>query len=104
MKATVGDLSLFKKHVDKKLIGMTGISVDDALLCRNDEFLKASEKSLETFYSREGEMDDTLFAGVNVTTVEAGSELSQKHYTKSLRILPKDCNLSDFRSPRHELA
>ena len=104
MNTTVGELSLFIKHVDKKLIGMTGIYVDDSLLCGNDEFLKASDKSLETFESREREMDNTLFAGVKVTTVEAGFELSQKHYTKSLRILPKGCNFSDFRALLHKLA
>ena len=49
-------------------------------------------------------MDYTLFEGIKIKTVEAGFELSQKHYTKSLRILPENCNFGDFRPLRHKLA
>ena len=47
MNATVGDLSLFVKHIEDKLIGLTGIYVDDSLLCGNDAFLKETDKSLK---------------------------------------------------------
>lgn len=78
--------------------------MDDSLLCGNEKFLKETDKSLTKFESRNREMDNTLFAGVKIKTTSDGFSLSQEHYTKCLRILPKDCTFSDFRSLRHKLA
>lgn len=104
MKPLDGDLSLFVKHVDSKLVGLTGTYVDDSLWGGNEDFMAFSDKSLKKFESREKEVDNTTFAGVRVKTTNDEFELTQEHYTKKLKILLLDCSFSDFRSLRHQLA
>lgn len=104
MDPTDGDLSLFFKHVESKLIGMTGTYVDDSLHCGTTDFMQLCDKSLDKFESREREMDNTTFAGVKVKTVENGFELSQEQYVKKIKVLSTDCSFKEFRSLRHQLA
>ena len=72
------DASLFFKHIDSKLTGMTGSYVDDSLLCGDKRFLRLSDKSLEKFESRERKLDSTTFAGVRTKTTPNGFGLSQE--------------------------
>lgn len=41
---------------------------------------------------------------MQITVTEAGFQLDQKHYTKSLRVLPSECTFKDFTSSRHKQA
>lgn len=104
MESNDGDLSLFTKHVDFKLLGLIGTYMDDALICGNAEFLNLTEKTLEKFESRARELDDANFAGVRVKATEFGFKFSQENYARGLRILPTDKNFGDFKSLRHKLA
>jgi Reverse transcriptase (RNA-dependent DNA polymerase) len=104
MKNISGDMSLFYKSISKRLQGLNGTYVDDSLLAGNDNFMKLSDKTMQLFESRDREMDNNKFAGVNIVTKSAGFETQQRDYIEKLSILPTEAPFSDFRSKRAQLA
>jgi Reverse transcriptase (RNA-dependent DNA polymerase) len=104
MKSTTGDMSFFYKHIGNNLVGLTGTYVDDSLLAGNLEFEKLTKTTMDKFESRDREMDNTKFAGVNITTTDEGFDLDQNDYIARITLLSIDCNFTDFRSKRAQLS
>jgi hypothetical protein len=104
MKSTTGDMSFFYKNIGNNLVGLTGTYVDDSLLAGNLEFEKVTKTAMDKFESRDREMDNTKFSGVNITTTDEGFDLDQNDYIARIKLLSIDCNFTDFRSKRAQLS
>lgn len=72
MISTTGDLSLFFKVIEGKLRVMTGAYVDDTIGTGNEAFEKKSELTGGRFQSKDREIVNFQFAGIQIETFENG--------------------------------
>jgi hypothetical protein len=104
MKPCTGYMSLFYKHLNDGLGGMTGTHEDYSISAGTFQFGTLTAKTMEKFESREKEMYNTNFAGVNIRTTKEGFTLDQTEYIEKVKPLPKDCTFSDLTSKRAQLS
>jgi hypothetical protein len=104
MKPCTSDMSLFYKHPNDGLGGMTGTHVDDSISAGTFQLGALTAKMMERFESRKKEMDNTKFEGVNIRTTKEGFTLDQTDYIEKVTPLPKDYIFSDFMSKRAQLS
>jgi Reverse transcriptase (RNA-dependent DNA polymerase) len=104
MKPCTDEMSLFYKHLNDDLGGMTGTHVDDSISAGTSQFGALTEKTMERFESREKVKDNNNFTGVNIRATEEGFKLDQKDYIEKLKPLLKYCTFSDFMSKRAQLS
>lgn len=98
------DVLLFVKHVGSRLVGMTVAYDDDSLSCGDEKFVTLSRQTPDKFEWREREFNDTFFVGVMAKKSAFDFELTQKHYSKKVRLVPADTTFKKTRSERHKLA
>ena len=104
MKPQIGDLSLFTKHVQNQLLGLSGIYVDDAINCGPPQFLKEGEMTASKFESKPPVFDEFNFTGMYFKTTEDGFKISQEHYAKRLKPLPDSASFKSFQSARAQIS
>ena len=103
------DNALFIKVEDDKLLGLTGIYVDDAIPFHSihsgtKDFIKLTDETAKFFDSRRKEFNDTKFAGVSIKKDESGVHLHMKEFIDSLSELSSSASVSDFRFLRATLS
>ena len=104
MRPTAGDLSLYIKRTHDELEGMVGAYVDDSIGTGTKQFEEYSKLTEQRFQSKPRETQRFTFAGIEIEPTEDGYILHQRAFASRVKMLPKDCSFSDFRSKRHELA
>ena len=104
MVPTYDDIALYFLYEDKELQGLIGVYVDDSLICGNKNLLDITEQTLHKFESRDRELDNTTFAGVNVSTHGNEIRLDQHQYLSNIEPLPCNTSFSDYHSLRAKLA
>lgn len=104
MTSTTGDLSLFFKVVEGQLREMTGAYVDDTIGTGTTKFEKESITTGERFLSKEKELGNFDFAGIEIEKIDNGYLMHQKRFAQKITPSSKQCTFSEFRFKRHELA
>ena len=101
---TFVDNALFIKIEEDKLLGLTGIYVDDSIHSGTKDFIKLTDKTAKLFDSRGKEFNDTKFAGVSIKKDEFRVHLHIKEFIDSLLEYSPVASFSDFRSLRAKLS
>lgn len=77
MRNTCGDLSLYYRRNKGKLVGLSGVVVDDTLQCGTEEFWDITSKTMDKFKSKDRKTIKVVFAGIQVDKKGTGYVLSQ---------------------------
>lgn len=105
MTPCISDPSMYLKHENDSLIGMTGNYVDDELNSGTPKFEKLTEGTMRKFECKKREYDNFGFFGTRIHTVRKDEFLlNQEHYCKALRKLPLTARMEDLRRARALLA
>nr|AHF58602.1 polyprotein [Chondrus crispus] len=107
MRQTCGDLSLYYRRKGGKLIGLSGVRVDDTLQCGDQHFWEETKRTMDMFKSTERVQQNINFCGIHVDVNEgpgSGFVMSQRDYVIKLTPLVTHADYSQFRSMRAKLA
>jgi hypothetical protein len=70
MEPLVADPSLYFRSIGSRLIGLSGVYVDNMLRCGTPDFLRDSESTSRIFDATPETMRTAKFAGVNDKKIE----------------------------------
>jgi Reverse transcriptase (RNA-dependent DNA polymerase) len=103
MEPLDADPSLHFRSIGNRLIGLSGVYVDDMLRCRTPDFLRDSKTTSRIFDATPETMRTAKFAGVNLRQTESGIETDMSDYIEKLTF-PMDQSWKHFASFRAKLA
>lgn len=105
MASARSDAALFSKMKDNKLIGLSGVYVDDMLRVGTAEFKKLCRETSKEFDMSEDDCPSCNFTGFKISYGDDNTvEISQKDYCEKLKLLPDDAAYSTLCSVRMQLA
>lgn len=89
LSRTDNDLSLFYHRQNNSFNGFSGTCVDDSLHAGSQDYMELTDKSQQSFLSREGKFDNSTFNSTDIASQNDGSfTQSQKFYIERLQLLP----------------
>jgi Reverse transcriptase (RNA-dependent DNA polymerase) len=95
MEPLGADPSLYFRSIGNRLIGLSGVSVDDMLRCGTPDFLRDSKTTSRIFDATPEAMRTAKFAGVNLRHTESGIETDMSDYIEKLTFpLEQSWNIS----------
>jgi hypothetical protein len=97
------DPSLYFRSIGNRLIGLSGVYVDDMLHCGTPDFLRDSKTTSRIFDATPKTMRTAKFAGVNFRQTESGIETDMSDYIEKLTF-PSDQSWKHFASFRAKLS
>jgi Reverse transcriptase (RNA-dependent DNA polymerase) len=102
MEPLDADPSLYFRSLGKRLIGLSGVYVDDMLRCGTPDFLRYSKTTSRIFDATPETMRTAKFAGVNLRQTESGIETDMSDYIEKLTFPLEQPwkNLPSFRAKR----
>jgi hypothetical protein len=103
MEPLDADPSLSFRSVGNRLIGLSGVYVDDMLRCGTPDFLRDSKSTSRIFDATAETMRTAKFAGVNLWQTESGIETDRSDYIAKLTF-PLEQSWKHFASFRAKLA
>ena len=103
MQSTAQDISFFFYKARKKLKGLAGTYVDDALFAGDEDFIAHTDKTSENFDSKSREFGSTRFAGVYLEPSENGFIVHQSSYISRITTLDLDASFDQLQSARSQL-
>jgi hypothetical protein len=84
MEPLDADPSLYFRSVGNRLMGLSGVYVDDMLRCGTPDFLRDSKSTSRIFDATPEMMRTAKFAGVNLRQTESGIETDMSDYIAKL--------------------
>lgn len=89
LSRTDNDLSLFYHRQNSSFNGFSGTCVDDSLHAGSQDYMELTDKSQQSFLSREGKFDSSTFNSTDIASQNDGSfTQSQNFYIERLQLIP----------------
>lgn len=104
MKNTTGDLSLYKKHIAGRLVGISGVYVDDIIVTGSQEFRNFTARTNQAFDSKYACVGNVSFMGVQFQTDKKSKKIEMEKYISTIAFLEVPSDFKSFNSTRHKLA
>lgn len=101
MTALLSDSALYAKFAGGRLIGISGLQVDDCLNAGNKEFEELTNLTFQKFESKLRVYSNFDFFGTQIRTIAPGKYyVGQPYYAKNISTLPTNASFEEFRSHR----
>lgn len=71
MIPTDGDLSLYTKHIEERIMGLSGVYVDDTIRTGDERFKKWAQKTSEKYQASARKISSAKFDGMDFTQSES---------------------------------
>lgn len=106
MKPGTGDLSLYSKHIGERLMGVSGVYVDDLIETGSESFKRFTETTGKRFEAKSRVHGAGTFMGMQfIQSTEKNSiEVNMKRYIQNLNLIIVPGAFEEFRSLRENLA